>query len=97
MGRARGFLEIRRSKAEARPVAERVHDWRELDLSPAEPALREQAARCMDCGVPFCMGGVAPEVVLPQGHWRWRRLHEPPCGPSRAGPPQPPLLTPVGR
>ena len=62
MGRPRGFLEIRRSKAEARPVAERVHDWRELDLAPPEPALREQAARCMDCGVPFCMGGVAPEV-----------------------------------
>jgi glutamate synthase (NADPH/NADH) small chain len=62
MGRPRGFLEIRRSKAEARPVAERVFDWRELDLAPAEPALREQAARCMDCGVPFCMGGVAPAV-----------------------------------
>ena len=43
-------------------MAERVRDWRELDLSPAEPALREQAARCMDCGVPFCMGAVAPEV-----------------------------------
>jgi len=62
MGRPRGFLEIRRSKAESRPVAVRVHDWKELDLSPPEPAVREQAARCMDCGVPFCMGGVAPAV-----------------------------------
>ena len=39
-----------------------MHDWKELDLSPPEPAVREQAARCMDCGVPFCMGGVAPAV-----------------------------------
>jgi len=62
VGKPRGFLEIRRAKGESRPVAERVHDWRELDLAPPEAGLREQAARCMDCGVPFCMGGVAPEV-----------------------------------
>lgn len=62
MGRPRGFLEIRRSKAEARPVAERIHDWREHDLPTADGAVREQAARCMDCGVPFCMGGVAPAM-----------------------------------
>lgn len=68
MGRPRGFLEIRRAKAEARPVAERVHDWRELDLAPAEAGLREQAARCMDCGVPFCMGAAEVKTGCPLGN-----------------------------
>jgi glutamate synthase (NADPH/NADH) small chain len=62
VGRPRGFLEIRRSKADARPVAERINDWREHDLPTTESALREQAARCMDCGVPFCMGSLAPAM-----------------------------------
>ena len=44
--------------------AERISDWREFHMHSPEDALREQGARCMDCGVPFChtgriMGGAA--------------------------------------
>ena len=40
-----------------RPAAERVHDWNEFHAHLAEPTLREQGGRCMDCGIPFCHTG----------------------------------------
>ncbi|MGZ3416445.1 MAG: glutamate synthase subunit beta [Polyangiales bacterium] len=57
MGKPRGFIEIRRSKNEARPIGERVGDFHEFELPMLDDELREQAARCMDCGIPFCHGG----------------------------------------
>jgi glutamate synthase (NADPH/NADH) small chain len=57
MGKVTGFLEFRRRKPLTRPVAERVRDWREVNLPEPEAGLKEQAARCMDCGVPFCHQG----------------------------------------
>ena len=57
MGKPRGFIEIRRSKNDARPIDQRVGDFREFELPMADEELREQAARCMDCGIPFCHGG----------------------------------------
>ncbi|MEZ4406898.1 MAG: hypothetical protein R3A52_10525 [Polyangiales bacterium] len=68
MGRARGFIEVRRAKGEARPVAERVLDWREHDLPMQPSTLTEQAARCMDCGVPFCMGSTRLATGCPLGN-----------------------------
>ena len=65
MGDPRGFLRIRRAKGERRPVAERVHDYRELDLPLPEATLREQASRCMDCGIPFCHSGCPLGNVIP--------------------------------
>ncbi len=65
MGKATGFIEIARSKPPMRPVAERIHDWREVYLPYAEPALRDQAARCMDCGVPFCHQGCPLGNLIP--------------------------------
>ena len=60
MGKPKGFLEHSRREAGHRPVAERVGDYFEVDL-PLEPAeLRQQAARCMDCGIPFCHGAGCP-------------------------------------
>ena len=60
MGKPKGFLEHSRQEAGHRPVAERVGDYFEVDL-PLEPAeLRQQAARCMDCGIPFCHGAGCP-------------------------------------
>ena len=65
MGKVRGFLEIKRSKNDARPVAERLADWKEFELPVAEPLLREQAARCMDCGIPFCHDGCPLGNLIP--------------------------------
>ena len=48
-----------------RPVAERVHDWREVYLPYPEAALKEQAARCMDCGIPFCHQGCPLGNLIP--------------------------------
>ena len=54
MGKATGFIEIARAKHPARPVVERLRDWREVYEPYPEAALKDQAARCMDCGIPFC-------------------------------------------
>ena len=53
MGKPTGFIEIKRKKHPTRPVAERLHDWREVYLPYPVPELRDQGARCMDCGIPF--------------------------------------------
>jgi NAD(P)H-dependent glutamate synthase small subunit len=54
MGKATGFIEYPREDAPKRPVAERVRDFREIEQSLPEAGLQRQAARCMDCGVPYC-------------------------------------------
>ena len=65
MGKPTGFLEIGRQKQPARPVAERLRDWREVYL-PYEPAaLQDQASRCMDCGIPFCHQGCPLGNLIP--------------------------------
>ena len=56
MGKVTGFLEIEREDRDYEPVAERVKHWREFVLPLPEKEIREQAARCMDCGVPYCHG-----------------------------------------
>lgn len=84
MAKITGFLEFGRDKQPYRPVAERLRDWRQVMAPwPAEP-LNHQAARCMDCGVPFCHQGCPLGNLIPD--WndlvyreRWReaidRLH----------------------
>jgi glutamate synthase (NADPH/NADH) small chain len=60
MGKITGFIEWQRLVPKKRPVAERVRDWREVEAThgPLEDdALRNQAGRCMDCGIPFCTQG----------------------------------------
>jgi glutamate synthase (NADPH/NADH) small chain len=56
MGKVTGFLEIERHDRKYQPVAERIKHWREFVLPLPDTELREQAARCMDCGVPYCHG-----------------------------------------
>jgi glutamate synthase (NADPH/NADH) small chain len=56
MGKVTGFLEIERHDRKYEPVAERVKHWHEFVLPLPEQELRAQAARCMDCGVPYCHG-----------------------------------------
>jgi len=77
-------MEYTREVAERRPTAERVKDWFEIYLPFPEPNLRSQAARCMDCGVPFCHNGCPLTNLIPDWndfiyHGRWheaaRQLH----------------------
>ncbi len=84
MAKITGFLEFGREKQPYRPVAERLRDWRQV-MEPWPPeSLKQQAARCMDCGVPFCHQGCPLGNLIPD--WndlvyrdRWReaidRLH----------------------
>ena len=84
MGKLTGFLEIEREQPARRIVEERLHDWLEIYQPFPEEKQREQAARCMDCGVPFCHTGCPVNNLIPD--WndlaynnRWepaiRRLH----------------------
>src|SRR5262245_15727079 len=56
MGKVTGFLEFERNDRDYQPVEERVRHWHEFVLPLPEKDLREQAARCMNCGVPYCHG-----------------------------------------
>jgi len=81
VGKPTGFVEIARKKQPARPVALRVLDWQEVYLPYAETQLRDQASRCMDCGIPFCHQGCPLGNLIPD--WndlvyrdRWRSAIE---------------------
>ena len=58
MGKTTGFLEYDRKDGAVRPEADRIRDFREFHESLAPADQRKQAARCMDCGIPFCQAGV---------------------------------------
>ncbi len=76
--RERGFLEVGRKEPGYRPVEERVRDYRAVEKRPTERDLLEQAARCMDCGVPFCHAAGCPvHNIIPEFndavyHRKWR-------------------------
>jgi len=85
MGKITGFIEIKRAKLQARPVLDRIRDWQEVYLPAPEALVREQGARCMDCGIPFCHQGCPLGNLIPD--WndlvynrRWEaaieRLHQ---------------------
>src|SRR5438270_2146587 len=57
MGKPTGFIEYLRELPLDRSAVERIRDWNEFHLHMEENKLQEQAARCMDCGVPFCHTG----------------------------------------
>jgi glutamate synthase (NADPH/NADH) small chain len=84
MGKVTGFLEIERAQPTRRKADERIRDWFEIYEPFPEEKQREQGARCMDCGVPFCHTGCPVNNLIPD--WndlvynnRWeaaiRRLH----------------------
>src|SRR6478672_5455255 len=62
MGKVTGFLEIERHDRKYKPVAERVKHFNEFVVPLTEKETRDQAARCMNCGIPYChgTGSVAP-------------------------------------
>jgi glutamate synthase (NADPH/NADH) small chain len=57
MGKPTGFFETARSAKLERSPIERIRDWSETELPHTEADLRDQAGRCMDCGIPFCHTG----------------------------------------
>jgi glutamate synthase (NADPH/NADH) small chain len=66
MGKLGGFVQFHRQLPSRRPVAERVHDYREVYLPFPVAEVRQQAARCMDCGVPFCHQGCPLGNLIPE-------------------------------
>jgi len=84
MGKVTGFLEIEREQPVRRAVDERLHDWLEIYQPFPEDKQRQQGARCMDCGVPFCHTGCPVNNLIPDwndmvynGRWEAaiHRLH----------------------
>ena len=78
MGDPRGFVKYRRVDPPKRPIPLRVLDWREVESAPDPGIAREQGARCMDCGVPFCQADTGCPVnnLIPEWndlvhHDRW--------------------------
>ena len=55
-----GFMHFSRVNIDHRPVDERVKDWREVDVPLTLNVLNQQAARCMDCAIPYCHGAGCP-------------------------------------
>jgi glutamate synthase (NADPH/NADH) small chain len=77
MGKVTGFKEYTREMPTRRPVEERVNDYLEVYQPFPEDKVRTQAARCMDCGVPFCHTGCPVNNIIPdwndlvyREHWK---------------------------
>ena len=66
MGDPRGFINIPRIDAGYRPAKERIYDYGEVEQTLNEKDRRLQAARCMDCGVPFCHWGCPVGSKIPE-------------------------------
>jgi glutamate synthase (NADPH) small chain len=84
VGKITGFLEFDRNDRDYAPVEERVRHWHEFVLPLPETATREQAARCMNCGIPYCHTGCPVNNQIPDwndlvytGDWKTaaRNLH----------------------
>ena len=79
-----GFVKIEKQLPPKRPVQIRIRDWREVYEPAPESTVKRQAARCMDCGIPFCHNGCPLGNLIPEwndlvyrDHWREAidRLH----------------------
>jgi glutamate synthase (NADPH/NADH) small chain len=84
VGDPKGFLKIGRKPPPKRPVEERLRDYRYVYEPMPTEELRDQASRCMDCGIPFCNTGCPVNNLIPdwndlvyRDHWREAidRLH----------------------
>jgi glutamate synthase (NADPH/NADH) small chain len=77
MGKPTGFMEYERLDRSYKPAADRVQHFREFVIPLDDSELRNQGARCMDCGIPFCHQGCPVNNIIPdwndlvyQGNWR---------------------------
>ena len=85
MADPRGFLKVRERQTQPRrPVPVRIMDWKEVYEAQEKGVLKEQAGRCMDCGIPFCHQGCPLGNLIPEWNdllWRGKgreaieRLH----------------------
>ncbi len=65
MGKVTGFLEIEREDRIYRPVEERLKHWGEFVVPLGDEGTKTQAARCMDCGIPYCHNGCPVNNQIP--------------------------------
>ncbi len=65
MGKATGFLEIDRQDRKYKPAADRIRHYNEFVIPLSEEATRDQAARCMNCGIPYCHNGCPVNNQIP--------------------------------
>src|SRR3972149_1570348 len=65
MGKPTGFLEIERRERSYLPPSERVRGWRGVVGEAGKSETGRQAARCMDCGIPFCHSGCPVNNLIP--------------------------------
>ena len=65
MGALKGFMRIGRAPIPERDALERTHDYNEFTITRPVAELRDQGARCMDCGVPFCHNGCPLGNLIP--------------------------------
>ena len=77
MGKDTGFLELDRETPRYADPKERLHHYKEFTIPQPEPVLREQASRCMDCGIPYCHNGCPVNNIIPdwnhlvyEGDWK---------------------------
>jgi glutamate synthase (NADPH/NADH) small chain len=84
MGKITGFLEFERNDRDYEPVEQRIKHWGEFVLPLDEAENKKQAARCMDCGIPYCHTGCPVNNQIPdwndlvyRGNWQEaaRNLH----------------------
>ena len=84
MGKVTGFLEIDRRDRRYAPASDRIRHYKEFVIPLSEDATREQASRCMDCGIPYCHNGCPVNNQIPdwndlvyRGNWEEasRNLH----------------------
>ncbi|MGD8615355.1 MAG: glutamate synthase subunit beta [Gammaproteobacteria bacterium] len=81
MGKPTGFIEYPRKDRDYKPVEERISHFREFVIPLSEQELGTQAARCMDCGIPFCHQGCPVNNIIPDWNdlvWKaeWKRAIE---------------------
>ena len=77
MGKPTGFMEFARVAEDYAPIAERLQDYREFVPHLTDAEAKQQGARCMDCGIPFCNNGCPVNNIIPdwndlvyRGQWK---------------------------
>ncbi len=77
MGEVKGFINHKRVDLKKEKVEKRLTHWNEFTISLKEKDLKEQGARCMDCGIPFCQSGCPVSNIIPdwndlvyRGNWK---------------------------
>ncbi|MGB5707980.1 MAG: glutamate synthase subunit beta [Arenicellales bacterium] len=65
MGKPRGFMEIERKERHSLPVKQRIKNYQEFIINLGDRELKDQGARCMDCGIPYCHSGCPVNNLIP--------------------------------